>query len=209
MNDDRYKGLSDTERDAMRSMASGAVPREGLEDDTVRFLASHGMIGSRKRGILMKVSATVGALVAVALIFVAGVTVGKRGGEETATVTPQSEKQYVLLLYMTAGERETRPAPDEPYSEAMLAIIEEYRQWGVRLADQGRLVGAEKLKSDAFVLAGEKAMKLEHPTAGARVLGGYFLIRASGMEHARELASTHPHLKYGGEIEIRPLDLHD
>ena len=28
-------------------------------------------------------------------------------------------------------------------------------------------------------------------------------------EHARELAQTHPHLKYGGEIDVRPLDLHD
>jgi hypothetical protein len=202
MNDDRYDGLSETERDAMRSMASGAVPREGLEDDTVRFLASHGQIGSRKRGVLMKVSATVGALVAVALVFVAGVTVGKRGGEVATTASPDTDKQYMLLLYETAALANLD-------DETSAVLVGEYREWGVRLAEQGRLVGAEKLKSDAFVLAGETAGLIGHPKVGGRVRGGFFLIRASSMEHARKLASTHPHLKHGGEIEIRPLDLHN
>jgi len=208
MSDDRYNGLSDTERDAMRRMASGAIPRESLEDDTVRVLARHGLVRSRKRGIVMKLSASVGALVAVALVFVAGVTVGKRGGEDTATVAPTAQKQYMLLLYETAGEREDVAMSGEP-DEAMLAIIDEYRQWGKRLAEQGRLVGAEKLKDAGFVMHGEQAVAIAQPRPGERTLGGYFLIRAANMEQAREIASTHPHLKYGGEIEIRPLDLHD
>ena len=40
-------------------------------------------------------------------------------------------------------------------------------------------------------------------------MGGYFLIKAPSIEKARKIASTHPHLKYGGEIEVRPLDLQD
>lgn len=137
MNDDRYKELSDTERDAMRLMATGPVPRDGLEDDTVRVLSHHGLIRSRKRGVLMKVSMAVGAMLAVALVFVAGVTVGKRGGDEAATLAQQGEKQYMLLLYMTSSGKEASAAADEPKSEAMLAIIDEYRQWGARLSEQG------------------------------------------------------------------------
>jgi hypothetical protein len=209
MNDDRYKGLSETERDALDAMASGAVPRAGLEDDTVGLLSSHGLIGTRKRGIVMKVSAAVAALVAVSLVFVAGVTVGKRGGD-TATapvaVAPPEGRQYMLLLFETPAEA---AAQEPPSGEELLAIIDEYRQWGNRLAEAGRLVGAEKLKDDAFVMSGEAATRLESAPEDGRVLGGYFLIRAANMDDARDVASTHPHLKYGGEIEIRPLDLHD
>ena len=80
---------------------------------------------------------------------------------------------------------------------------------GQRLSEQGLLVSAEKLKGDAFVLEGDKVARLDQRPVGERVLGGYFLIKAPTMERAREIASTHPHLKYGGEVEVRPLDLHD
>ncbi len=207
MNDDRYKGLSDGERDALRAMAAGAVPRDGLEDDTVRVLSRQGLVRSG-RSTVMRISAALGTLVAVGLVFIAGVTVGKRG-EGTATVAPASanEKPYMLLLYMTAGERESDADSNDA---AELAVIDEYRQWGARMAEQGRLVGAEKLKASALVMAGTATVRMDSaPADNGRVLGGYFIIRAKSLEHAQELASTHPHLKYGGEIEIRPLDLHD
>ena len=152
----------------------------------------------------MKVSAAVGTMVAVALIFVAGVTVGKRAGDTPQTANaPAVEKQYMLLLYTKAG------GGAAPAGDALQAMIEEYRQWGQTLAEQGRLVGAEKLKGSGCMMQGNEIAELKAPPAGSRVLGGYFLIRAADLPHAQELAATHPHLKYGGEIEIRPLDLHD
>jgi hypothetical protein len=37
------------------------------------------------------------------------------------------------------------------------------------------------------------------------VLGGYFFITAPCMHDAMEVAKTHPHLKYGGEVVLRPM----
>ena len=35
------------------------------------------------------------------------------------------------------------------------------------------------------------------------VLGGYYLIEAADYDQAVERASDHPHLEYGGTIEVR------
>ena len=152
----------------------------------------------------MKTFAAAAALAVVALAFVAGMTIGPK--DDTAT-TANGDKQYMLLLYANnTPERIENRADVTP--EAYAAIVDEYRKWGIRMAEQGRLVGAEKLKEDALTLAANGGILREGLPDG-RVLEGYFLILASSFEHARELAQTHPHLKYGGEIDVRPLDLHD
>lgn len=200
MSGEYHDDLSDNERSALESLSHSTVPRE-LEERTIRALSDRGLIRA-KGGILMKLSLAAGALAVLVLAFAAGVTVSKK--DQPAT-TASADKQYMLLLYMNATDH---PESGAEMSEARYAaIVDEYRQWGVRMGEQGRLVGAEKLKDDAFVLLGHGQ---EHEgLTNQRVLGGYFLIRAKSLAHARELAQTHPHLKYGGEIEIRPLDLHD
>lgn len=211
MSGDRYNGLSDSEREAFRSIADGPVPGRELEDRTVTALRQHNLIRSRRGGILMKLSIAVGTVAAVAVIFMAGVTVGTRAGDTgdiaaVETAAP-GENSYMLLLYMkndpARAEQDT-----EMSGEAYLAIVEEYRSWGTRMQEAGRLVGAEKLKDEVLVLAAGGTM-VENFAPGERVLGGYFLIRAKNLEHAHQLALSHPHLKYGGQVEIRPLDLHD
>ena len=152
----------------------------------------------------MKTFAAAAALAVIALAFVAGMTVGHK--EDTAT-TAGGDKQYMLLLYTNNTPQRVESRADVT-PEAVAAIVDEYRKWGVRMTEQGRLVGAEKLKDDTFTLAA-KGNILREGLPDGRVLGGYFLIRARSFEHARELAQTHPHLKYGGEIDVRPLDLHD
>ena len=164
----------------------------------------------------MRLSMTVGAAVAATLVFVAGVTVGQKAGDPIdIPVATGGEKQYMLLLYMSHsdegddGQEPMRAEPDgKEIDEATLAVIEEYRDWGRRMTEAGRLVAAEKLKDDAFVIApgGEN---VQAGLTSGRVLGGYFLIKATDLDEARTLSMTHPHLRYGGEIEIRPLDLHD
>jgi len=37
------------------------------------------------------------------------------------------------------------------------------------------------------------------------VMGGYYLIEAAGYDQAVERAMDHPHLEYGGSIEVRQL----
>ncbi len=73
MSGDRYNGLSDSEREAFRSIADGPVPERELEDRTVTALRQHKLIRSRRGGILMKLSIAVGTVAAVAVIFMVGV----------------------------------------------------------------------------------------------------------------------------------------
>jgi len=216
LSSDRNNGLSDSERKALRGLAEGPSPGGGLEDRTVMALRNKGFIRSNRGGILMKLSMTVGAAVAATLVFVAGVTVGKKAGDPLdIPVATGGEKQYMLLLYTShsgddpSGREDmtTEPGATEN-DEFMMAIVEEYRDWGRRMTEAGRLVAAEKLKDDAFVIApgGEN---VQAGLTSGRVLGGYFLIKAKDLDQARTLSMTHPHLRYGGEIEIRPLDLHN
>ena len=162
----------------------------------------------------MKLSITVGAAVAAPLVFVAGVTVGQKAGDPLdIPVATGGEKQYMLLLYMSHSDEghtghEGEHMPAEQSDEAIAVVVEEYRDWGRRMTEAGRLVAAEKLKDDAFVIAAGGENVQAGLTSG-RVLGGYFLIKATDLDEARTLSMTHPHLRYGGEIEIRPLDLHD
>lgn len=203
MNDKHRDDLSPSERLALASLSHSSMPPGDLEGRTVAALEQRGLIRKRKGGILMKLSLTAAALATVIVAFMAGVTVGKK---DQAATEPTADKQFMLLLF--SNHTAESPALDSAMGEEELAaIIDEYRQWGVRLRDEGRLVGAEKLKDDVFILAAGQPQRTTLPEG--RVLGGYFLIRANDIEQAREIALTHPHLKYGGEIEIRPLDLHD
>lgn len=201
MSGEHHDPLSDSERTALRALSYSTAPRE-LEAHIVAALKSRGLIRTRKGGLLMKLSLAAGALAVVVLAFAAGVTVSKKA-QPVADVS--ADHQYMLLLYMNTAEQPENP-PEMSDAE-YAAAVDEYRQWGARMREEGRLVGAEKLKDDAFILlAGGRTR--QGPAEG-RVLEGYFLIRAGSLEEARELAQTHPHLKYGGEVEIRPLDLHD
>lgn len=165
----------------------------------------------------MKISKTAAAAVIVAGAFAGGFAMGSRG--ETATVptevatttTPTSDaNQYMLLMYMRVDPAQAAadaPAEDPMNEEAYRAIIDEYRQWALDREKEGRLVSAEKLADDTRVMTGRgDQMTIASTIDSDRALGGYFLITAPSLDDAIALAKTHPHLKYGGEVEVRPIE---
>jgi hypothetical protein len=111
----------------------------------------------------------------------------------------------MLLMFTRAAEARGEATVDAAHLDA---IIDEYRQWATDRAAEGRLVSAEKLDSTICVMT-ESAGQVAVDWSGDddRVLGGYFLITAPSMHDAMELAKTHPHLKYGGEVELRPIEV--
>ena len=204
MHDDPSKHLSDSERDAMQAMRHSGAPSPDLEDRTVMALKERGLVRPRGGGILMKLSVAVGSLVALAAIFVAGVSVGTKQSEPVPVANVETAPQFMLLLFT-----EPRPEPvnAQPMNEEQFAaMIAEYRGWGEELATQGLFIGAEKLKDTCTLMSGREAETVSNKLPEGRVLGGYYLIRANDLEHAQQLATSHPHLKYGGTIEIRPID---
>lgn len=112
--------------------------------------------------------------------------------------------QFMLLLH------------DDPTAFAaispgeMQAIVEKYMAWGARLRQDGILVASHKLTDEpgrVMRAASGQVRVTDGPFSEAKeVLGGYFLITASGYDDAVRRASDCPHLEYGGTIEVRQVD---
>ena len=113
--------------------------------------------------------------------------------------------QYMMLLH----EDPTLFMNVSP--EEIQAIITEYTTWRSAIQAKGQYAGSNKLKDDGGRLISAKNGDLrvvDGPYAEAKeVLGGYFIIEASDYDAAVEIAKGCPHLKYGGRIEVREVDL--
>lgn len=212
MSDDPNKNWTDAEATVLRSLQDEPVPPAGVEDRVVDALKRRGQIRVQGGSIAM-IGKTAGLVVAAAVVFVGGFVTGNRNVEATKTTempavatepAASADNQYMLLMF-TRGEDPS----DEPMADAdFAAIVAEYRQWAEDRAAEGRLVDAQKLASTTRVMtAGAGGVSVEPDAHPDRVLGGYFLITAPSLEEAIELTRTHPHLKYGGEVEVRPIEV--
>ncbi|HEY1293190.1 MAG TPA: YciI family protein [Chloroflexota bacterium] len=78
------------------------------------------------------------------------------------------------------------------------------------LATAGKIRGGERLRPAATAttlrLSGGERLLSDGPYAETKEqLGGFFVVEASNLDEAVELASTMPHLQDGGSVEIRPI----
>lgn len=90
-------------------------------------------------------------------------------------------------------------------------IIQQYRAWSQKLAEQGRLIEGHKLADEGGKrVRGSvgRALVTDGPYAETKdVIGGLFVIRAASYEEAVELVADCPHLRTGNEIEIRRIEI--
>ncbi len=116
--------------------------------------------------------------------------------------------EFILLLHEDPnGFSEASP-------EEMQSVVGEYFAWRDKLMQSGQLVGGNKLKDEGgrdLSLHSGQLRVVDGPFAEAKeVMGGYFIIAAPDYDEAIEVASSCPHLKYGGRIELREIDpMHD
>ena len=107
--------------------------------------------------------------------------------------------QFMLLLYDDhAGWAKLSP-------EEMQRAIEKYFAWtkkpfmvdSKRLAkDTGRVIRSQ----------GGKPRATDGPYSETKeILGGFYLIEAANYEEAVARSMDHPHLEYGGTVEVRKL----
>ncbi len=103
--------------------------------------------------------------------------------------------QYMLLLYQDpSGAQDMSP-------EEMQKAVEKYMAWTSksiltkRLAnDAGRVIRANNGKPRAT----------DGPYSETKeILGGLYTIEAADYDEAVRIASSHPHLEYGGTVEVR------
>lgn len=132
------------------------------------------------------------AAAAMVVFFGAGWWVGL---SQRASQPPALHPTYLLLLR------------EGPAHQAVAAVeeqrrVQEYVAWAQHLAESGVGVRGEKLKADERLLgAGAEA-----PESQRGSIAGFFLLEAGSYEEAVRIASDCPHLRYGGTIEVRPIE---
>lgn len=104
---------------------------------------------------------------------------------------------YMLLLYDDPAQW-AKVSPEE-----MQAAIQKYRAW----TQKPFVVNHQRLADDAGrVLRSQsgKPRASDGPYSESKeVLGGYYTIEAANYEEALARSIDHPHLEYGGAIEVR------
>jgi hypothetical protein len=128
------------------------------------------------------------AVAVLALVLVAGALLWPRPRAPSA-----AGPRYLLLLY--EGSRFDQGGATHQQ------LVGEYRAWAGSLAERGKLVEASELGEEERLLSGAG----ESTRAAAGTISGFFIVRAVDMTEAAAIAATCPHLKYGGEVAVRPL----
>jgi hypothetical protein len=108
--------------------------------------------------------------------------------------------KYMLLLY------------DDPTSWQGMdaASLQQAMQKYVAWREKPFFLGAERLGQDSGKVMRSQRGGSPRVTDGPysetkEVLGGYYLIEAANYEEAVQRSMDHPHLQYGGTIEVRQL----
>jgi hypothetical protein len=169
--------LTPEEKAALGALPGDADLPPALEERVVEALRARSFLASRRSPWPRRVLRSAAAVA----LFAAGLLAGRE------TTRPGHSEGSVFLLLLYAG----------PTGGDEGARVREYGAWASSLRQEGRLVGAERLGS-------------EHRRLGAAQTGvaprGYFLIRASGMEEALDIARSCPHLRHGGSVTVHPVD---
>ena len=186
--------LEDMERLWSRlSELTQPTPRQ-VSTHRIAAALQHAALTPKPERTIMRTSLLAAALLAGVLIGGAGVTLRSR----TASNAPaESGSMFLLLLHESSSSHEQVTAAQ------MDSIVNEYRGWAMRLRDEQKLVGAEKLRDEAGRWL-EPSGKLTVSEPDEHV-SGYFVVRAPDYDAAVAIARASPHLKYGGTIEVRAI----
>ena len=177
MNDET---LTDEECDRLSRARVDVAPPRALEERTVAALRERGLIRPSRRPWMAAgiVAAAAAVLIAIVLWAVP---------PRSSVTSTASGPRYMLLLYAGA---------DGPQGSAD-SRRREYAQWARDLAATGLTITGEEL-SDAAREVGTSGGSLLLPR-------GFFIVDASDFASAERIASTCPHLRYGGRIVIKPI----
>ena len=167
-------------------------PPKALEERVVADLHKRNLL--RRSGIFSH-PVWLSAAAAIA-IFAIGLLAGK------AIHTPANTVQYTYLLLLREAPGVFRPTHEE-------SLVREYSQWARGIAKSGTRITGEKLQTESRILkgAGVRTQIQQMKTDPNGVIAGFFLIEAASDQAALEKAMDCPHLRYGGAIELRRIDL--
>lgn len=179
--------LSNEELDALKSLSEENFRSEISDEKLIERLKSEELLQNASSVItVQRIWLQVAAAV---VLLLGGYTIGFYGHN----IIPEKSHrtQYALFLFEN-GEFEM----GDPE-----AMISEYENWAIKLGEQGKLEYAEKLNDSKELWLGKST--IQNTTSK---LTGYFVYYAKDFKEAQEIAKTHPHIKYGGGMELREID---
>lgn len=108
--------------------------------------------------------------------------------------------EYLLLIRGTEWNKGLSP-------EEIENALGRFMGWFEGLQEQGKLKGANPLKSEGKVVSGPSGRTVvDGPFAESKeTVGGYFLLSLSDMDEAVAIAKQCPILEYGAQVEVRPV----
>lgn len=91
--------------------------------------------------------------------------------------------------------------------EEMQKISDQWMAWFKGLAHEGKAVAGNPLEPRGKIVSGAGGRVVaDGPFAESKeAIGGYFLLKVSGMDEAIAIAKQCPGLPYGAKIEVRPV----
>jgi hypothetical protein len=90
-------------------------------------------------------------------------------------------------------------------SEQARASVEMWRSWEQALRKAGHSVTGAQLDAGGRCVAGPEKTVVDGSFGDEHVMGGYFVVSASSLEQATDLAKGCPILQNGGTVEVRPI----
>jgi hypothetical protein len=179
---------SNEEQKALDKLSRESFHLDSIQARIEKRLANQGLINqTTKKFITMK--RTFIQIAASILILVSGYFLGKINNK--SSINASDMNTYALFLYEN----------DEFVAVDPGSLVNEYSNWAGQLAEQNKLVYAEKLNDLEDYWLGNSSVQ-NHTSK----LTGYFVFYAPDFEAAKKIARTHPHTKYGGGLELRPID---
>ena len=106
-----------------------------------------------------------------------------------------------MLLFWAPTKILAMPRSPEQERESGAA----WHSWQEALRSAGHLVTGAQLDGAGRCVAGAKKTVTDGPFGGDHVMGGYFVVTASSLEQATDLAKGCPVLRNGGTVEVRPI----
>ena len=95
-------------------------------------------------------------------------------------------------------------------NEDMQKHMQKWFAWVEKLTKQQRYVSGESLLPAAKKIVGPKKTVTDGPYAeGKEVVGGYFVVYATDMNEAVEMAKECPDYEFGGVVEVREVQKFD
>jgi hypothetical protein len=109
-------------------------------------------------------------------------------------------KSFMLLFWAPKNLLANRRSPDQARESG-----EKWHSWARALNAAGHSATGAQLEPIGACVSGCDKMVVDGTFGSDHVMGGYFVVWASNLAEAAELAKGCPVLQSGGTVEVRPI----